>query len=361
MKIIQELKILFAPHEIGNQMQLIAEELRSRGYYATTATYNQEWYGYVNDIHLNLQNDHSKIQKHRNTLLFTLWAAQNFDIFHFFWGESLYGLGPFMHLDLPVLKRMGKKIFVHFRGLDLVDLKHFDYLRAKTAADEMEEPPISRPDQLRSFRMWQKYADRMLVSEPDLLRVAAGAELVQQAIRLEEWVPVPRAIEAGNLIRIAHAPTMRRKKGTEFVVEAVQKLKDEGLPVELVLIEKVPANQVKEIYETCDIVVDQVLYGWYGKVSIEAMALGKPAVCYIDPQWQPYRPTCPIVNSKPKDLVEQLRTLVLNPGLRLELGNAGREYVRKFHDIKSITDQCLDLYTEALRLSSNRFNENKNG
>jgi glycosyltransferase involved in cell wall biosynthesis len=342
-------KILFAPHEIGNQMQLIVDELRRRGYYATSASYTQEWYGYVNDINLNLQNSSNKFKKNTNALLFTLWAANNFDIFHFFWGESLFGINGFPHLDLPLLKSLGKKIFVHFRGLDLIDLKHFDYLRAKTAGDVMFEPPISRPGQLTSLRKWRKYADKLLVSEPDLMRVTPEAVLVQQALRLDEWVPSNNKGSLDKTIRIAHAPTLRRKKGTEFIVDAVQRLKDEGLPVELILIENIPANQVKPLYESCDIIVDQVLYGWYGKVSIEAMALGKPAVCYIDPQWQPYRPDCPIVNAKPENLKENLQRLVENEELRHKLGETGMAYAKKYHDIKSITDQCLEIYTEAYK------------
>lgn len=339
-------KILIAPHEIGNQMQLIAEELRRRGYYATAATYTQEWYGYVNDIHLNI-NHQARLAAHANLLRFSLWAANNYDIFHFFWGESLYGLSGFPHLDLPLLKRMGKKIFIHFRGLDLVDLKYFDYLRARTAGDDLPEPPLSRPDQINSLKKWRIYANKMLVSEPDLLRAAPEAVLVQQALRLDEWIPTGGNNRQDGTIRIAHAPTMRRKKGTEFVIDAIQRLKDEGLPVELVLIEKVPANQVKPLYESCDIVVDQVLYGWYGKVSIEAMALGKPAVCYIDPQWLPYRPDCPIVNAKPENLADQLRGLVENAQLRQELGAAGTAYARKYHDISSIANQCLQLYFDS--------------
>ncbi|MHA1279877.1 MAG: hypothetical protein ACTSQ8_21970, partial [Candidatus Helarchaeota archaeon] len=201
----------------------------------------------------------------------------NFDIFHFFWGESLYGVRCFQHLDLPLLKLLGKKIFVHFRGSDLVDPKHFDYLRAKTVGEDIPEPPISRPEQLTSLNKWRKYADKLLVSEPRLKRVAPEAVLVQQALKLDEWEPSIDNGRNDGAIRIGHAPTHRRKKGTEFVIEAIQSLQDEGLPVEMVLIENIPANDVKPLLESCDIIVDQVLYGWYGKVSIEAMALGKPA------------------------------------------------------------------------------------
>jgi glycosyltransferase involved in cell wall biosynthesis len=348
---LRECKILFCPHEIGGQMQLMVAELRRRGYYATAATYSQEWFGHVNDIHLNLHQTRSKVRKHALPLLFLLWAAANYDIFHFFWGRSMYGVGRFPHLDLRILRRLGKKIFVHFRGLDIVDLAYFDYLRARTAGDRVPEPPMSRPDQIRSLQAWRRHAHRELVSEPDLFRVAPEAVMVQQAIDLEYWRPTgqPPISRQDGVIRIAHAPSMRRKKGTEFVESSVAELQSAGYPVELLLIEKVPFDQVKQRYEQCDIGLDQVLYGWYGKVSIELMALGKPVVCYIDPELLPYRRDMPIVNAHPCNLTEQLKMLVENPGLRQELGEKGREYVRQYHDVRSIVDQCIDLYQSAFQ------------
>lgn len=342
----EKTKILFAPHEIGGQMQLMVEELRRRGYFATAATYSQEWFGHVNDIHLGLEKTERKVNKHVKTLLFTLWAASNFDIFHFFWGESLYGLGRFPHLDLRLLHWMGKKIFVHFRGLDIVDLKYFDYLRGKTAGDDVAEPPMSRPDQLRSLALWRRYANKLLVSEPDLFWVAREAELVQQAIDLTYWqsssAPLPSSED--GILRIAHAPSMRRKKGTEFIEQSIEELKQAGYKIELKLIEKVPFHEVKALYNSCDIGIDQVLYGWYGKVSIELMALGKPVICYINDDLVQYRPDAPIVNANPCNLTEKLKDLIDSSELRRTLGKQGIGYVQRYHDVKTIIDQCLTLY-----------------
>jgi glycosyltransferase involved in cell wall biosynthesis len=335
-------------------MQLMVEELRRRGMFATAASYSQEWFGHVNDIQLNLHGVPSGLRKHARALAFSLWAASNYDIFHFFWGESLYGLGAFPHLDLPLLRGLGKKIFVHFRGLDLIDVEYFDFLRQRTEGRAAGEPAVSRPSQLRSLRRWRRYAHRMLVSEPDLFRVVPDAVLVQQAIDLSAWAPRPIPLGSGGdrAIRIAHAPSMRRKKGTEFVERSVAELRAMGYPVELVLIENVPHGEVRSLYEACDIGVDQVLYGWYGKVSIELMALRKPVVCFIDPRWAHYRVDMPIVSADPRHLTARLRELVESAELRAELGRRGRAYVKKHHDVSTIVDQCVDLYAQSLTTRS---------
>lgn len=342
---LEKPRILFAPHEIGGQMQMMVEELRRRGHRATAASYNQEWFGHVDDIQMNIDQIPGKIRRQAAVMSFTAWAAQSFDVFHFFWGSSLFGLGSYPHLDLRLLRWMNKRIVVHFRGLDLVDLAYFDYLRAKGRGDDVPEPPMSRPEQLKSLGLWRKYADALLVSEPDLKWVAPEAHLVQQAINLDGWPTSskPQSAEDG-IIRIVHAPSMRRKKGTEFVEASVAELQAEGLPVELVLVEKVPATEVRAFYERCDIGVDQVIYGWYGKVSVELMATGRPAVCFINDELLPHRADMPIVNANPRTLTDALRPLVTDAALRQKLGEDGIAYVRKYHDVRSIIDQCLELY-----------------
>jgi hypothetical protein len=144
--------------------------------------------------------------------------------------------------------------------------------------------------------------DALLVSEPDLKWVAPEAHLVQQAIKLDTWPSTPSAPQSADdgIIRIVHAPSMRRKKGTEFVEASVAELAAEGLPVELVLVENVPASEVRSFFERCDIGVDQVIYGWYGKVSVELMAAGRPAVCFINDELLPHRADMPIVNANPR-------------------------------------------------------------
>ncbi|MFC1878382.1 hypothetical protein ACFLZW_00575 [Chloroflexota bacterium] len=339
------MKILFAPHEIGGQMQIMAEELRRRGYFATAATYTQEWYGHVSDIHLSTNRVKSKLRKHLRVILFSLWAASNYDIFHFFWGKSLYGFDFLPHLDLSLLRRLNKKIIVHFRGTDVIDIAYFDYLNGMLLGENLTEPPISRPEQLKSLNKWRRYADHLLISWPGLFRVIPEATVVPQAIDLDYWQPSrphPLSHEDG-IIRIAHAPSRRRTKGTKFVIKAVSDLQQHGYPVELVLIENMPYDRVKSIYERCDIGIDQLLYGWYGKVSVELMALGRPVICYIDKQWLGPYPSLPIVNADHQSLTHRIDELVINANLRQSLGKEGRSFVSKHHAVKVIIDQWLNI------------------
>lgn len=336
-------RILISGFEIGGQMQLLAETMRKRWHQATAAAYNDDFRGYQCDIMVGQLG--GRLRREIDKFLFFLWAAYHYDVFHFFWGISLWSVSRFHHLDLPLLKMLGKKVVVHFRGLDVVDIAYFDWLRESARGSSAPRPPMSRPDQQRRLRKWIKYADVLLVSEPDLHEVVPKAILSPQVVDLAYWQPTrqPQSIQDG-IIRIVHAPSSRRKKGTDFIEHSIAELKAKGLPVELVLAENLPHHKIKELYEISDIGLDQVLYGWHGKVSVELMALGRPVVCFIREEYRKYRPDLPIVSADPSNLTQVLEGLVRDGGKRAELGRRSREYVLKHHDVEVVVDQLFDLF-----------------
>ncbi len=333
--------ILIAGYEIGGQMQLLAETMRRRWYSATSAAFNNDFRGYQNDIMFKNSGSRNRVSR----FFFFIWALFHFDVFHFFWGVSLWSIWRFHLLDLPILKFFKKKIVVHFRGLDVVDIKHFDYLREKARGVEVLPPPVSRPDQLLKLKKWAKYVDAILVSEPDLHFVSKDSILSPQVIDLTYWTTSLEPLsKKDGIIRIVHAPSSRRKKGTDFIEEAMQELKNKGHKVELLLAENLPHNKIKEMYEISDIGIDQLLYGWHGKVSVELMALEKPVVCNINPEYGKYRPDLPIIHGDRQNIVEVLEDLIKNPGKRIEIGKISREYAAKYHDVEKVVDQLFEIY-----------------
>ena len=125
----------------------------------------------------------------------------------------------------------------------------------------------------------------------------------------------------------------------------------ERLPVELDIVEGVPHVEARERYANADIVVDQLNAGWHGVFALEAMALGKPVVAYLDPEAvdrsaEAFGLRLPIVPATKETLVEALRPLVESPALREEIGDEGRHYVEQVHDIDRISGRLLELYRE---------------
>ena len=206
------MRILFAPTEVAGQMQLLVEALRRRGQMATAVCYEQPSSMHrINDVHTGFDGLQPRLWRAFRQSLFAAWAVTNYDIFHFFFGNSLLPAG----LDLPWLKRLGKKVLVHFHGSDIRNSRLFQYEENIVLGKPATSPPIQKPWQRRSLERWRRYADVMLVSTPDLLRIAPEAKLVQQAIDLSQWEYQPEPPDSSpHEIRIVHAPTDRNKKGT---------------------------------------------------------------------------------------------------------------------------------------------------
>jgi glycosyltransferase involved in cell wall biosynthesis len=161
----------------------------------------------------------------------------------------------------------------------------------------------------------------------------------------EKWMPTTKVGDydgINGIVRIAHAPNHRAIKGTEFIVDALRKLQEEGLKVELILLEKQKNTEVRRVLnKDVDILVEQINY-IFGLNALEGMASGLPTVSYVQEtdlttamrRWS-YFGECPLVSATPENLVDVLRKLVTRPELRRLLGMAGRAYVEKYHGLDS--------------------------
>ena len=65
----------------------------------------------------------------------------------------------------------------------------------------------------------------------------------------------------------------------------IDKLKLEGIDVEMIFFHGVPNKELRYYQAQADIVVDMLTYGFFGAEVREAMMLGKPVVCYLRDEW----------------------------------------------------------------------------
>lgn len=281
-----------------------------------------------------------------------LRAAAEFDVFQFYFGESLAGARL---TDVPLLGRFGKKVFFYFCGCDLRDSKVVIPSQPVSACAECWPMGCSANRDLAARVAEQ--ADGCFVSTPDLLEFLPGAVLLPQPIDLAAFgqrrdaafaaAARGSAARDGN-VRIAHAPSNRVIKGTRHVERAVQQLRDDGLAVELVLVEGKSYADSLAVYASCDLAVDQLLIGAYGQFAVETMALGKPVVCFIrDDALEAYGPGLPVVSATPSDLASVLRDLIAHRDRWPELGAAGVAYVEAVHGAERVAAIATAEYERA--------------
>jgi O-antigen/teichoic acid export membrane protein len=246
------------------------------------------------------------------------------DLFHFTFGLTLVP----QSLQFPILRAFRKRSVMHYLGSDI---------RGKT------------PEELA----YGKKAGAEIVGSFDAIRWVPEATVIPPGIDLQAVAPSPPSQRKRPVV--VHAPSSRRRKGTDHVVRAC-----EELDVELRIVEGLHHEQALESYRDSDIVVDQLNAGWYGLFAIECMALGKPVVTYLHDEavrrtQNAYGIEVPIVNASSDTLQARLAELVaMGPTGRQEIGRASRTYVEEVHDLDRVTDQLLDLYATVLERARDR-------
>lgn len=152
----------------------------------------------------------------------------------------------------------------------------------------------------------------------------------------------------GGDLRIVHAPNHREFKGTRYLEAAIADLRAEGVPIELVLVEKLPNYEALAIYRTADVIFDQCLIGFHGYFALEAMALGKPVMCYVrKPEQYLLEPQeCPIITTHVDTLRDDLRRLVLMRDRLAAIGQRSREYVENHYSRAAFASRLQRAYQE---------------
>jgi len=120
-------------------------------------------------------------------------------------------------------------------------------------------------------------------------------------------------------------------KGSPIIVAAIKKLEAEGYPVEYVFFRDRHIAEVRFLQAQADIVVEELLYGMWGSTGVEVMALGKPLVTYLRPEWKdfflktfPEYSSLPIIQANVKNIYEELKKLVIDTDYRRRKGQESR-------------------------------------
>lgn len=266
---------------------------------------------------------------------------------------SFEGLFPFKFLTVRAqgfLTRLaGVRVVVIPYGAD-----SYIYRRIRSAGLQhglLLSYPLAarRQDQIaRRVDYWCRHADVVVTGFPGIDGFGRWDVCLPSALFIDasDWRPKASYNSANGvsgLVKVYHAPNHRGFKGTEFIVDAVEKLKDEGLHVELILLEHFPNHEVQRLLlEDADILVDQLIYTGHGLNALEGMSTGLVTVSNLDNEeylvpfrrWA-YFNECPLVSATPETITDVLRKLVTNPELRETLGQMGREYVEKYHGLDS--------------------------
>ena len=147
-------------------------------------------------------------------------------------------------------------------------------------------------------------------------------------------------------------------KSTHIYLPLIEKLKSEGYKIELIFPRDIPNLEIRYLQVQADIILDMLSFGWFGATSREGMMLGKPVICYLNPEFleivrkeiPDYVNGLPIISATPQNVREVLIDLITNPKKRIEIGRQSREFALKWHSAEVSAKRFDSIYSELLGL-----------
>jgi hypothetical protein len=281
-------------------------------------------------------------------LKFVRWA----DILHWYTGAMALPMG----LDLAIAKSLRKPGIVEWQGADIrVPEVEFAENPYYTAVYHNGYEYQYRESLQHSRQLQHRFADAGFACLAPIGMVQYVQKdifphvyILPRRLILSDYKPVfPNA--NGTKPLVIHSPTAPVTKGTKAVLQTVEQLKAKQ-NFEFQLIQGTSRSQTLQLMTQADIFLDQFVLGDFGSASLEAMALGKPVVCYVKSSLAAqYPPDLPIVKATQDTLPDVLVELIKDSKWRHELGRQGRAYVEKYHDAFKVATQLKSIYEELLQ------------
>jgi hypothetical protein len=244
------------------------------------------------------------------------------------------------HRDLAMLKRANKKIIGVFIGSDIrwppAARQEFDHYGLSPIPEYLpgwvkRVPRWHLNRQLRYARMMERYADLVVAGAPSaqlLMRPYLNFQHMLDLTRLVEPTPQRRTRP-----KVIHAPTNPQFKGTPFVLQAFETLKQRGVDFEPILVQGIPNHQVLKLYADADILVCQLNCPGGGKQARECLASGTVVLTNHDPRYPMRWPgEIPLVHADRDNITEVLGQLISNYDHRCGLAEAGVAYAKQYLD-----------------------------
>jgi glycosyltransferase involved in cell wall biosynthesis len=349
--------IFIGYQDVCSTIREMSDVYTRQGYKVFTAVHEQAGIFDQSEIDFNIQNE---IKKYYNSFLFKLryrFFKENavdrvkqklldkiirendiFIIYH-----------PTINADFSdfeKIKKAGKKLICLIYGDDV------RWYNAMKQWNQERNIPVMHYDEaylgaltvdgwIGYMRQVEKYAD-IILSHPDTAHTALRP-YYHFYIQINTQIFLPGSEQRKIKPVVAHAPSDKKIKGTEYVLRAVKELQEEGLDFEFRLMEKVPYNAVYDFYKDIDIMVVQLLAHGGGKQSYELLSCGKVVISKM--QYNDYLPhikeECPIIDADISTIKNVLRETILNYDRRVALSAKGRDYVLKYHDVNVFCKNIL--------------------
>jgi glycosyltransferase involved in cell wall biosynthesis len=246
-------------------------------------------------------------------------------------------------------------VHIHYAYLGMVGvLGKFPYILHCHGSDVREITPFTRPMVERALRG----AAHVFYSTPDLAAYVTqrrpDAEFLPNPVDAEEFRPLSPARESRDVLICCALTDI---KGAPRLLDACRRLSEqrpdirvtaiaggewtpyfEALP-NVTLVPHQPRAKLPALMSRHGVIVGQVLLGAVGMAELEALSCARPVVAWYRYN-HAYPERAPFVRAVDGfDIAASVMRLVDDANLRQELGDAGRAWVQRYHNVDETAER----------------------
>lgn len=359
------MKILHLPSNTAGNAFGLAQGERMLGLDAKALSIGESSYGFPSDLVIPASRQLFSQLYYRAKLFFQV--RNHYDVFHFNFGSSLlHYIKLGLNLaDLPFYQQQAVKV-VTYQGCDARQkyptIQRVQQQKSAQAACFYDDCYQGICNSGHRDKMRQKAIEKMMqhchhafALNPDLLYFlpAEKASFLPYTVPNFDQIPAKSGpFFQQDQIKIVHAPTQRVTKGTDYILTAIEKLQMQfPHKINFQLVEKMPYDQALAIYRSADLVIDQVLIGWYGGLAVEVMKMGIPVAAYIneaDLHFVPaaFKQALPIIPLHVENLTEQLAELIKHREQLPLIGAQSQQFVNHWHHPRYVASLTSQVYRQ---------------
>lgn len=368
------MNILIAPVEISGQYRNLALAINDLGIRCDYYMFFPHSFSYGNDIgkcplpkYMRSAYSSSKkcigIERYSLILLFEALRFVFFVRALFIYDSFIFGFGQSLlryNLDLFILRLFGKKIVANMaHGSEMRP----DYLDGALKNEANQMPPLPLLEKraskkiftIRMFECFSTYligsplSSSFYATKPYLNIFALGRlcqSHFQAVVAVEDSKLHP--VSQGT-IRILHVPSHAPGKGSNEIIEIVNRLIKKGFPIAFTCLSGVTNQRVIAAIQECDLVVDQLYSDLpMSGLAAEAAYFGKPVVVagyglfsakqFTQPQFWP-----PTIVTMPERLEATLERLLLDQRLMEKCSKLSHVFMREYYSPSAVASRYLHL------------------
>lgn len=252
--------------------------------------------------------------------------------------------------ELPVLRRMGRKVVVHFRGCEARNRERNMALHpAVNICQECDYDGRACREPAKQVARAKAAGDLFFVTTPDM------KDFVPDAIHFPFFSPDsessgPRRVRSpGEPLRIVHVTNHPGIEGTRHLREAVEHLRARGKAVELRVLSDVTPEAVRDAIRSADVTAGKLKMGYYANAQIESLFEGVPAITYVRPELiTPELERSGLILTDLDRLEATIERLVDQPEELAAKAAVARDSARRLHDNDRLATELIAHY-ESLR------------